>query len=247
MNYSIGEGLEKRYTSYRYSLAHGNLAPNKSIVGLVLQGYLEPKRSQKAPPQLDPTFKTYPTSQIRTLLFAGHGTTSSTICHIYYLLSKYLSFLEKLCSEHDSVLGIHLDAAGKLIAVNPHLLNQLTYTFAVIKEAMRLFPPASGVRDGVDGVSITNDTGQTYPTGKTAVWILHPAMQLDPNIGNSLMTSFPSVGWWDLKTLCILSKGHGGLLSRTRLSQSGRSISLQGFVPKMISPVTGDKHWLNLL
>lgn len=46
---------------------------------------------------------------------------------------------------------------------------------------MRLFPPASGIRDGVDDLSIANDNGKTYPTGKTMVWILlHQAMWRDP-------------------------------------------------------------------
>jgi cytochrome P450 len=180
MNSYIGKELEKRYETYRASLAHGDLAASKSVISLVLGGYLEQTLSQKPSTTLDPTFKAYATSQIRTFLFAGHDTTSSTICHIYYLLSKHPSTLEKLRGEHDSILGRELDAAGKLISDHPHLLNQLTYTFAVIKEAMRLFPPASSIREGVDGVSITDDDGNAYPTGKISVWIIHQAMQRSP-------------------------------------------------------------------
>ena len=180
MDSYIGKELDKRYDSYLAHLAHGDVAPSKSVISLALEGYLEQKRSQKPPPTLDPIFKAHATCQIRTFLFAGHDTTSSTICHIYYLLSKNPSSLEKLRGEHDSVLGRDLDAAGMLISDNAHLLNQLTYTLAVIKESMRLFPPASGIREGVDGVSITDDNGEAYPTGKTMVWILHQAMQRDP-------------------------------------------------------------------
>lgn len=180
MNAYIGKELDKRYESYRVGLAQEDIAPSKSVISLVLQGYLEQARSQKPPPTLDITFKAYATSQIRTFLFAGHDTTSSTICHIYYLLSKNPFSLEKLRTEHDHVLGREVDAAGKVISDHPHLLNQLTYTFAVIKESMRLFPPASGIREGVEGVSITDDDGNAYPTGKTMVWILHQAIQRDP-------------------------------------------------------------------
>jgi hypothetical protein len=52
----------------------------------------------------------------------------------------------------------------------PRLVNNLDYTLAVIKEAMRLFPPAGASRDGVSGVNLTENL---LPTDDTILWILH--------------------------------------------------------------------------
>jgi len=53
--------------------------------------------------------------------------------------------------EHDEVFGTDLALAPALIKSNPHSLNKLPYTLAVIKEVLRLFPPASSVRVGEEG------------------------------------------------------------------------------------------------
>lgn len=180
MNNYIGKELDKRYEDYRTNVGPEAAAKSKSVISLVIQGYVEQNRSQKPTSNLDPTFRAYATSQIRTFLFAGHDTTSSTICHIYYLLSKYPVAMEMLRAEHDSVLGTSLQRTSSTISEQPHLLNQLSYTLAVIKEAMRLFPPASGIRQGVDGVDIADDAGNLYPTGGVMVWILHQAIQRRP-------------------------------------------------------------------
>ena len=181
MNSYIGKELDQRYANYCANHTLGIALQSKSVIRLVLRDYLEQNRAEKPSPILDKNFRCVATSQIRTFLFAGHDTTSSTICHIYYSLSKNPSALEKLRAEHDSVLGIDPSTAASLLTRDSYLLNQLVYTLAVIKETMRLFPPATAIRDGVEGVSITDDNGQAFPTGKTMVWILHQAMQRHPS------------------------------------------------------------------
>ena len=195
MNSYIGNELNKRYNTYRESLKSGKSASSKSVISLVLEGYVDSRSPQEKPPsKIDPTFKAYATSQIRPFLFAGHDTTSSTICHIFYLLSKNIHTLEKLRGEHDSVLGKDYNSADSFLSEDTHLLNRLSYTTAVIKESMRLFPPASGIRQGIEGVSITDDNGRPYPTGKTMVWILHQAIQRDPKYWKD-PTSFIPERW----------------------------------------------------
>lgn len=131
--------------------------------------------------------------------------------------------IEKLHAEHNSILGKDLGVAASHLSDDPHLLNQLPYTFAVIKESMRLFPPASGVREAVEGVSITDDEGNSYPTGKTMVWILHQAIQRNPKYwkeSNEFVPERWSVG---LTILGILSRVHGGPLNTDHAAALGQA------------------------
>ena len=50
--------------------------------------------------------------------------------------------------------------AEAILAI-PASLNVLTYTAAVIKETLRLFPQASSSRGGFEGETVVNDTGKT--------------------------------------------------------------------------------------
>lgn len=113
------------------------------------------------------------------LLFSGHDSTGSTITYCYYLLSQNPTALARLRAEHDKVFSTDLSAAAPAISDNPHSLNQLPYTNAVIKEALRLFPPAASIRKGAEGVDLIDENGNHYPTRNCMVFILHQIIQRD--------------------------------------------------------------------
>lgn len=125
-------------------------AKKKSIVDLALETYMAEERpagSAKVA-RLDPVFERYCADQIRVFLFAGHDTTSSTICWCLYMLSKHPEYRAKMVAEHDDVFGAEAGAAGERIRADPHKLSRLEYTLAFVKEVLRLFPAASGIRKG---------------------------------------------------------------------------------------------------
>lgn len=72
--------------------------------------------------------------EVITILLAGHETTSNTLTWTFYLLAKHPEAAAKLHAEVDTVLG---DRAPTLAD-----LPNLPYTAQVVKEAMRLYPPA---------------------------------------------------------------------------------------------------------
>ena len=181
MNSYIQKELDMRYEAYKANSEPDDRSDSRSVINLVLRGYMKQNEGAKRlPTHLDRTFRSYATFQIRTFLFAGHDTTSSSLCHTFYLLNKYPETLSKLREEHDRVLGTDPSGAASIISASPKTLNQLVYTTAVIKESMRLFPPASGARQGVDGVDIMDDESSRYPTSNTMVWILHQPIHRNP-------------------------------------------------------------------
>lgn len=81
---------------------------------------------------VDKEFEQVAIDQMKTFIFAGHDTSSSTMCYVYNLLDVHPEALAKVRAEHERVFG-PLKSAAEAIKANPQLLNELPYTTAVIK------------------------------------------------------------------------------------------------------------------
>jgi sterigmatocystin biosynthesis cytochrome P450 monooxygenase len=136
---------------------------SKTVIDLALDRYLEEQSRPGLIDSMDATFKKFAISQMKVFILAGHDTTSSTLCYIFYLLPTSPPALERVRAEHDEVFGSDLSRVQSIIIDNPYILNKLTYTLAVIKETIRLFPAGSSTRQGDPGFSLTDD-GHQYPT-----------------------------------------------------------------------------------
>lgn len=90
---------------------------------------------------MDSNFEAIARSSIKLFMFASSDTTSTTLCYAYHLLSTHPSTARLLRQEHDRVLGSVSSAAAEVIAANPHLLNNLPYTLAVLMETLRFIRP----------------------------------------------------------------------------------------------------------
>ncbi len=130
MDQYIGNVLDQRYSAYRVD--SGNTR-SKAVIDLVLQAYIAEDEKVK-PGKLDPEFRVFAIRQIRLFLFAGHDSTSSTICYILHLLSTNPETLTRLRIEHDSVFGAKVADVQSLLETQPQLTASLAYTTAVIKE-----------------------------------------------------------------------------------------------------------------
>ena len=182
MNRYIATELEKHLDINQDDEAYpSHTQQKKSVIDLALKSYLSetfhPKTTMTG---MDESFKTFAIAQTKLFIFSGHDTTSSTICYIYYLLSQAPTSLAQLRSEHSRVFGSDVSQAASALIEDPYLLNQLPYTVAVIKEALRLYPAASSTRGGELGYSIKESSGLHYPTSGFLVWVAHQAMHRDP-------------------------------------------------------------------
>ena len=85
--------------------------------------------------------------EVITMFLAGHETTALTVSYTWLLLMQHPEAKAKVFEEVDRVLG---DRLG-----NDDDVRQLSYCNAVIKESMRIYPPAWIIgRDATDDVQI---------------------------------------------------------------------------------------------
>jgi len=113
--------------------------------------------------------------QINTFLIAGHETTSGLLSCTLYALLKHPEVLKKAYEEVDRVFGPDVNAKPTFQQV-----TQLTYITQVLKEALRLWPPAPayGIAPFADEV-----IGGDYRLKKNIfITVLVLALHRDPSV-----------------------------------------------------------------
>jgi cytochrome P450 len=106
----------------------------------------------------------------RMFLFAGHDTTAATLANALWHLAKNPQFQKRLHEEvdvmYDSTLGERTHPSYKDV-------KQLRYLDAVIRETLRLHPPAGIVRTSVEEIRLkNNEAGDEYVIPKdTRIYI----------------------------------------------------------------------------
>ena len=132
--------------------------------------------------------------QVKTFVLAGHDTASSTLAWTYYHLSQSPRILNALRNEHTIVFDNHqnievngntgkcysdsknstIGREGEIIQSDPTILNDLKYTLAVMRESLRLYPPASAVRQAKKTeIYEVQHQGQKYSVAGCMLWINH--------------------------------------------------------------------------
>jgi cytochrome P450 len=148
MNNYVEKVLDDRYAS---SNGASSKSRRKPAIDLALDEYTQQQKDEKVAKNargIDKAFKTNAIDQMKTFIFAGSDTTSSTMAFSYLLLNQYPEELVKARAELDSVFGPDSRQTGELIKQNPNLVNSLQFISGVLKEVLRLYPPAMSVREG---------------------------------------------------------------------------------------------------
>jgi cytochrome P450/NADPH-cytochrome P450 reductase len=114
--------------------------------------------------------------QINTFLIAGHETTSGLLSCTIYALLKHPDVLKRAYEEVDRVLGPDVNAKPTYQQV-----TQLTYITQVLKEALRLWPPAPAY--GISPLKDETLGGGKYKLRKnTFITVLVMALHRDPSV-----------------------------------------------------------------
>lgn len=172
----VYDALDRRFEVWKHKVDEPSTEP-KSLIDLAILDFMSTRPSAQ---KLDPEFKDWATRQVRTFFFAGHDSTGASIVYSYYLLSKHPEALAKARNELDQVFGTDIASTGQQIKDRPELINQLPYTLAVLKEALRLFPPAGALREGMPGVFLQDKNGNKFPTDGFFLYVIHGAIQRNP-------------------------------------------------------------------
>jgi cytochrome P450/NADPH-cytochrome P450 reductase len=113
--------------------------------------------------------------QINTFLIAGHETTSGLLSCTLYALLKHPDVLKKAYEEVDRVLGPDIEARPTYQQV-----TQLTYVTQILKEALRLWPPAPAY--GVAPLQDETIGGRYRLRKNTFTTVLVLALHRDPSV-----------------------------------------------------------------
>jgi cytochrome P450 len=179
MNQYLDEEIDKRFeelASSRKSFSDDSRPKSRSIIALAMDQYLDDVENKDEVSKS--AFKQLAKPHLRAFLYAGHDTTSSTLLYSYLVLSRHPVVLSRVRAEHDKVFGFDfsLDNITRTITDDSTILNQLPYTLAVIKEVLRVFPPAGSMRNGRFDLFLIDEQGQRYPTEGCQIWTLSLAM-----------------------------------------------------------------------
>lgn len=142
--------------------------------------------------------------QVKTFVLAGHDTASSTLAWIYYHLSQSPEVLQKLREEHTRIFDVqdleHQSTIGKecdIIMADPSILNELHYTLAVMREALRLYPPASAVRQADSDIYIVEHKGQKFSIAGCMLWVNHWCLHRSEDTWGPDTAEFKPERWLD--------------------------------------------------
>jgi len=112
--------------------------------------------------------------EVITLFLAGHETTAIALSWAWYLLARHPEIEGRLAAELDAVLG------GRAPGLDD--LPRLVYTEQVVKESMRLFPPAYAF--GREAIADCEIGGYAVPAGTTVFmsqWAMHRDARFFPD------------------------------------------------------------------
>lgn len=183
---TMGKLLKPKVQARIAAMENSNaIHDDKTVIDLVFKRYQENCARKGEPVTPDKLFVETIMSNLKVFIFAGHDTTSSTICFSLHELSRHPVFLAKVRQEHDDVFGADPLAAPAQLLEHPHKINDTPYTLAVIKETLRMYPLAGTFREGTpltvlhaeDGGAPVSAEGFDLVDG---VWELHYRPDLWP-------------------------------------------------------------------
>ncbi|KAK0743544.1 cytochrome P450 [Schizothecium vesticola] len=139
--------------------------------------------------------------QIKTFLFAGHDTTAILLSWTFYELSRSPRVLKTVRDELDDLFGPDPDpesVIAKLLAPGgEELVSRMPYISAVIKEVLRLRPPAGSARMSPKGAGLMMrmQNGEDVCIDNMIIYLCGHLIQRDRNVYGETADDFVPERW----------------------------------------------------
>lgn len=141
--------------------------------------------------------------QLKTFLFAGHDTTSTMITWSIYELYRTPHALKAVRDELDTLFGPGIGVRGStsvqemlLAPGGGELLHRMTYISAVIKEVLRLYPPAGSIRISKPETKFVVTTSQgEYNLDGNWIYLNHRIIHRDRAVFGETADDFVPERW----------------------------------------------------
>ena len=149
------------------------LGAQKTVLRLGVKNVKDELGTQAGEAKLDRFFVQIMLAQLKAFLFAGHDTTSTSLCMVFHELRKHPEAAAEMRAEHDRVFGTDVCKAKEKLDANPALVNAVPYTTGVIKETLRLHPNIQSVRQGSRDINFVGLPGYehlSFPTEGMMIW-----------------------------------------------------------------------------
>jgi cytochrome P450 len=190
---SIRQVVRQKFVEMKESQkTSGTVTKGKSVLLLSLQDL----------DHLTPEIETQTADQVKTFLLAGHDTTAILLQWALYMLSIHPPILAKLKDELDAVLGPEhgpsaADPAAVLLERGDAVLSKLTYLSAVVKEILRLYPPAGSARMAAPGSGcvVRLDDGSDLCVDGMVLYLCHYGIHRDNKIFGADADAFRPERW----------------------------------------------------
>ncbi|KAK0638511.1 cytochrome P450 [Cercophora newfieldiana] len=139
--------------------------------------------------------------QIKTFLFAGHDTTAILLSWTFYELSRTPRVLKAVRAELDDLFGPDPDpkaVIAKFMAPGgEELLGRMPYISAVLKESLRLHPPAGSARMSPtgSGMMMRMPNGEDVCIDNMIIYLCARLIQQDPSVYGDTADDFMPERW----------------------------------------------------
>lgn len=141
--------------------------------------------------------------QLKTFFFAGHDSTSAVFVWTIYELARTPHGLKRVREELDMLFGTDgardpARVCAKLLGPGgDELIHRMRYISAVLKEAMRLHPPAGSIRWAPPGSGfvVSNLEGDAYNLDGCWIYLNHNLIQRDRAVFGDSADDFVPERW----------------------------------------------------
>ncbi|HKD11393.1 MAG TPA: cytochrome P450 [Thermoanaerobaculia bacterium] len=157
IRYRKGVALLDRIVAHVLAERRGRPGDRGDLLSMLLEA-----RDDEGRPMSDRQLR----DELITLFLAGHETTAIALSWTFFLLSRNSAAEKRLLDEIAEVVGDRLPGFGDL--------PRLSYTDAVVREALRLYPPAYVIgREALADCVIGNYSVPARATIYFSPWVLH--------------------------------------------------------------------------